>query len=116
MKEIKKSPIDELIYIDQVTDVFKTAFAGVSNEYVVEQVVPLRVWLHQADIRMLGLTSGYQHHTYTWVMRADALLQEIVDLEHQIQCAQWCNARAVLASLEAKKVAINATLALNGVL
>ena len=116
MKEIKKSPIDEVSYIDMIADIFRSALAGVSIEYLGAQVAPLHVWLHQVDIKMLGLTSGHQDHTYSWVMRADTLLQEIKDFEYSMEHAQWGNARAVLATLEAKKVAINATLAVNGVL
>lgn len=116
MKEIKKSPIDEVSYIDMIADIFRSALAGVSIEYLGAQVAPLHVWLHQVDIKMLGLTSGHQDHTYIWVMRADALLRDIRDFECSIEREQFGNARAVLAALEAKKVAINATLATNGVL
>jgi hypothetical protein len=114
-KKIVRSPIDATHHIDSIAGVFRSALAGHSSDYLSGQAVILHAWLHQVDIRMLGLTSGQTEHLSSWVTRADALLQEIRDLEYQIEHAQWGNVTAILASLWAKKVAIDATLTLNGV-
>jgi len=120
MNNPKKSPIDTDECIEGLKYVFATAFSAMTTEELKEQassiVANLNHWYKRVSEKMTKLLYGYGDMEKDWVQKKDTLITEILDLDYQVKHAQWGNVRALLAIIESRRVAINATLAFNGVL
>lgn len=120
MSTPKKSPIDTDECIEGLRYVFASAFSAMTIEALKDQaasiVANLHHWYKQVNVKMSKLLYGYDDMERDWVQKKDTLILEIIDLDYQSKQAQWGNVRALLAIIESKIVAINATLAFNGIL
>ena len=120
MSAYKNSVFDSAECNDGLTVVFLAAFQKVKAEQLRREVpvriASLQVWFQQVDIRMSGITHLYPVINQDWVKRAHKFVQLVAELQHETDSRQWGNVRGVLARIEAERVAINSTLAENGVL
>ena len=116
----RKSLFDNSVSIDGLATTFLYALQSRSGEQlrleVPARIAGLTMWFLQTDVKMRGISHLHEEMDSDWTRRAHTFVESIEGLKHELKHAQWGNVRGAVARLEAERVAINATLAENGVL